>query len=144
LRGTERRSGLGGSGVAGQGQGPVRTTGAAPAGAGRGWGGADRGPAVQSRAGRGATEAGWCGPGPGVAGAGHGWGGASGAHGSDARERERSGRKKGWARVLYLLIFVGATNEPTNLSRLAYVAAVAPCVRQPPDEHKLRMSVFKI
>jgi hypothetical protein len=49
------------------------------------------------------------------------------------RERERSGRKKGQGR-LYSLMFVGPTHQLTNISGLAYVAAVAPYVRRPPDE----------
>jgi hypothetical protein len=61
----------------------------------------------------------------------------------DARERERSGRKKGRAWVLYSLMFVGPTLQPTTISGLAYVVAVVPYVRQPPDEHKLRTSVLK-
>jgi hypothetical protein len=54
--------------------------------------------------------------------------------------RERSGRKKGQGRV-YSLMFVGPTDPLTNISRLAYVAAVAPYVRRRPDEHKLYTSV---
>jgi hypothetical protein len=60
------------------------------------------------------------------------------AHGRDARER--SGRKKGRGRV-YSLMVVGPTHQPTNISELAYVAAVLPYVRWPPDEHKLHTSV---
>jgi hypothetical protein len=43
------------------------------------------------------------------------------AHGRDARER--SGRKKGRDRV-YSLMFIEPTPQPTNISRLTYVAAV--------------------
>jgi hypothetical protein len=53
-------------------------------------------------------------------------GGSDGACGSDARER--SGRKKGRGHVLYPVMFVGLTHQPTNISRLAYVAAVVPYV----------------
>jgi hypothetical protein len=42
------------------------------------------------------------------------------------RERERSGRKKGQAWVLYPLMFIGPTHQPMNISGLAYVAAVVP------------------
>jgi hypothetical protein len=56
----------------------------------------------------------WCGPGPGVAGAV--------ARVEGMRERERSRRKKGQAWVLYSLMFVGLTHQPTNISGLAYVA----------------------
>jgi hypothetical protein len=59
------------------------------------------------------------------------------------REREKSGRKKGWARVLYPLMFIRPIHQLTTISGLAYMAAVAPYVRRPPDEHKLRMLVFK-
>jgi hypothetical protein len=59
------------------------------------------------------------------------------------RERERGGRKKGRDRVLYPLMFVGPTHQRMNISGLAYVVAMAPYVCQPPDEHKLHMSVFK-
>jgi hypothetical protein len=65
--------------------------------------------------------------------------GGGGTRGSDARERSR--RKKGQARVLYPLMFIRPTHQPTNISGLAYVVAMAPCVRRPPDEHKLRTSV---
>jgi hypothetical protein len=51
--------------------------------------------------------------------------GGDGVRGSDAREK--SGRKKGRARVLYPLMFIGPTHQPTNISGLAYVAAVTPC-----------------
>jgi hypothetical protein len=57
------------------------------------------------------------------------------------RERERSGRKKWWGRVLYPLIFVEPTHQPTNISRLVYMVVVVPYVRRPPDEHKLHTSV---
>jgi hypothetical protein len=50
--------------------------------------------------------------------------------------RERSGRKKGWAWVLYPLMFVGPTHQPMTINRLTYEAAVAPYVRRPPDEYK--------
>jgi hypothetical protein len=70
-------------------------------------------------------------------------GGGGGACGSDARERERGGRKKGRDWVLYPLMFVGPTHQPMNISGLAYVVAMAPYVCQPPDEHKLHTSVFK-
>jgi hypothetical protein len=76
-----------------------------------------------------------------VPGAACGRGG--GARGSDARERERSGRKKEQIQVLYPLMFVGPTHQPTNISELAYVVAVVSYVRRPLDEHKLRTSVFK-
>jgi hypothetical protein len=76
-------------------------------------------------------------------GAGRGQGRGGGVHGSDAREWERSERKKGLALVLYPLMFVGPTHQPMNISGLAYVVAVVPYVRQPPDEHKLRTSIFK-
>jgi hypothetical protein len=33
-------------------------------------------------------------------------------------------------------MFVGPTHQPTNISRLAYMAAVVTYVRRPPDEHK--------
>jgi hypothetical protein len=66
-------------------------------------------------------------------------GDGDGVCGSNARER--SGRKKGRGRVLYLLMFGGLTHQPMNISRLAYVAAVAPYVHWPPDEHKLHTSV---
>jgi hypothetical protein len=59
------------------------------------------------------------------------------------RERERSGRQKGWAWVLYPLMFIGLTHQPMNISGLAYVAALVPYVRRPPDEYKLRTLVFK-
>jgi hypothetical protein len=45
------------------------------------------------------------------------------------RERARSGRKKGRGRILYLLMFIGPTHQPTNISRVAYVAAMVPYVR---------------
>jgi hypothetical protein len=82
-------------------------------------------------------------------GAGHGWGssarrlGGGGPHAWKRCERERSGRKKGRGRVLYPLMFIGSTHQPTTISGLAYVVTVAPYVCLPPDEHKLRMSVFK-
>jgi hypothetical protein len=69
--------------------------------------------------------------------------GGGGARGSKATERERSRRKKGRAWVLYPLMFVGLTLQPTTISGLAYMVTVVPCVRQPPDKHKLRSSVFK-
>jgi hypothetical protein len=53
--------------------------------------------------------------------AGRGWGGRLG-DGDDAcgsNVRERSGRKKRRGRVLYPLMFVGPTHQPTNISRLA-------------------------
>jgi hypothetical protein len=59
--------------------------------------------------------------------------------GRDARERGRSGRKKGWGRV-YSLMFVRPTHQPTNISGLAYVVAVELYVRRSPDEHKLHTS----
>jgi hypothetical protein len=90
-------------------------------------------------------------------GVGRGWAGWSGAgcgQGDNARRtcdgggtrcgsdaRERSGRKKGWARVLYPLMLVGPTDQPANIGGLAYMAAMAPYVRWASDEHKLRMSV---
>jgi hypothetical protein len=40
-------------------------------------------------------------------------------------------------------MFIGPTHQPMNISGLAYVAAMAPYVRQQPDEHKLHTSVFK-
>jgi hypothetical protein len=40
-------------------------------------------------------------------------------------------------------MFIGLTLQPTTISGLAYMVTVAPYVRQPPDEHKLRTSVFK-
>jgi hypothetical protein len=43
-------------------------------------------------------------------------GGGSGARGSDVRERR--GRKKGQARVLYPLMFVGLTHQPMMISGL--------------------------
>jgi hypothetical protein len=83
----------------------------------------------------------WWSPGPGVAGAaparverrrdrgGVGWvwvvrsgaerGRGGGACGSDAIER--SGRKKGHARVLYPLMFVGPTHQPTNISYICQI-----------------------
>jgi hypothetical protein len=54
--------------------------------------------------------------------------------------RERSGRKKGQGRV-YSLMFIGPTDPLTNISGLAYVAAVTPYVRRRPDEHKLYILV---
>jgi hypothetical protein len=90
------------------------------------------------------SSAGWGGPGrsavrpgPGVAGVAlrGALGCGGGMDGSDARERERSERKKLWGRVLYPLMFVGPTHQLMNLSRLAYVAAVIPYVRRSPDEH---------
>jgi hypothetical protein len=60
------------------------------------------------------------------------------------RERERSGRKKGLTRVLYPLIVIGPTHQPMNISRLAYVAVMAPYVRRPTNEHKLRTSISKL
>jgi hypothetical protein len=55
----------------------------------------------------------------------------------EKQEKERVGR------VLYPLMFVGPTHQPTTISGLAYVAAMAPYVHWPPDEHKLHTSVFK-
>jgi hypothetical protein len=122
------RPGLGGTGAGGQGRGPARA-GAASVGVGRG---ATR--AAPARAGR-------CSPGQGVAGA---VARADLAAAARVRcERERSGRKKGQARVLYPLMFVRPTLQPTTISRLAYVTAVAPYVHRPPDKHKLRTSVLK-
>jgi hypothetical protein len=40
------------------------------------------------------------------------------------RERERSERKKGWAQVLYPLMFVEPTHQSMNISGLVYMAAV--------------------
>jgi hypothetical protein len=79
----------------------------------------------------------------GAAGAGEAVRGALG-DGDDAcgsNTRERSERKKGRGWVLYPLMFIGPTHQPTNISRLTYVTAVVPYVRQPPDEHKLYTSV---
>jgi hypothetical protein len=58
--------------------------------------------------------------------------------------RERSGRKKCRTRILFPLMFVGLTLQPMTISGLTYVAAVASYVRQPPDEHKLRMLIYVI
>jgi hypothetical protein len=55
--------------------------------------------------------------------------------------RERSGRNKGQGRVLYPFMFVGPTHQPMNISRLAYVVAMAPYVRRSPNEHKLQTLV---
>jgi hypothetical protein len=38
---------------------------------------------------------------------------------------------------------VEPTHQPTTIRELAYMAAVAPYVHRPPDEHKLRTLVFK-
>jgi hypothetical protein len=82
------------------------------------------------RLGSGATNVG-----PGVAAA-RGAVGSGGARrytvcGRDARER--SGRKKGQGQI-YSLMFVKPTHQPTNISKLAYVAT---------DEHKLHTSILK-
>jgi hypothetical protein len=66
-------------------------------------------------------------------------GGSSGMCGSDTRER--SGRKKGRGRVLYPLMFIGLTHQSTNISRLAYVAAVTPYACWLPDKHMLHTSI---
>jgi hypothetical protein len=41
-------------------------------------------------------------------------------------------------------MFVGPTHQPTNVSGLAYVAAMTPYVRWLPDKHKLHTSVEKL
>jgi hypothetical protein len=120
--------GLGGTGAAGQGRG-LACAGAALAGVRRG---ATRAVPVGARR---------CGPGQGVAGAA-----ARADLAGSARvrcEREKSGRKKGRARVLYPLMFIGPTLQLMTIGGLAYVVAVTPYVRRPPDEHKLRTSVLK-
>jgi hypothetical protein len=81
--------------------------------------------------------------GPGSATARGAVGGGGGAHcytvrGRDARERSGRNKGRGW---VYSLMFVGLTHQPMNISGLAYVAAVAPYVSRPPDEHKLHTSV---
>jgi hypothetical protein len=81
--------------------------------------------------------AGRCGLGPHVVGA------AAVVLVEAMRERERSGRKKERIQVLYPLMFVGPTHQPTNISELAYVVAVVSYVRRPLDEHKLHTSIFK-
>jgi hypothetical protein len=67
---------------------------------------------------------GWHRLGSGAASAGAG----AVARGSDMRER--SGKKKGRACVLYPLMFIGPTHQSMNISGLTYVAAVAPYVRR--------------
>jgi hypothetical protein len=116
----EAQLGRDGSTASGVGRGVTR---AAPPGSGK---------EVQRQVGRSEVR-----PGPGVAGVAvqGALGCGGGMDGSDARERERSERKKLWGRVLYPLMFVGPTHQLMNLSRLAYVVAVIPYVRRPPDEH---------
>jgi hypothetical protein len=114
-----------------------------PGVAGQDRGGTSRGRARPSRTGAAPVGAGWGGPGPGVA---EGDNVRRTCGGSDARgsdERERSGRKKERTQVLYLLMFIRLTHQPTNISGLSYVAAVVPYVRRPPDEHKLPTSATR-
>jgi hypothetical protein len=54
-------------------------------------------------------------------------------------EREKAGEKRAGSGMLAYVH--RPTHQPTNISRLAYVVAVAPYVRRPPDEHKLHTSV---
>jgi hypothetical protein len=54
------------------------------------------------------------------------------ACGSDAREREKHEKERA-GQVLYPLMFIGPTHQPTNISRLAYATAVVPYVHRPPD-----------
>jgi hypothetical protein len=48
------------------------------------------------------------------------------------REREKH-EKERVGQVLYPLMFVGPTHQPTNISRLAYATVVVPYVHRPPD-----------
>jgi hypothetical protein len=95
--------------------------------------GQGRGRAWRDRGGAAVVGWGWAGQSgapPGLGGAREAvrgaLGGSDGACGSNARERSR--KKKGRGHVLYPLMFVGLTHQPTNISRLAYVAAVVPYV----------------
>jgi hypothetical protein len=38
-------------------------------------------------------------------------------------------------------MFIGPTHLPMTISRLAYMVAMAPYVRRPPDDYMLRTSV---
>jgi hypothetical protein len=96
--------------------------------------------APAGRLGSGATGAG-----PGAAAARGAVGGSGGARryttrGRDARERERESRRKRAGPGMLAYVH-RPTHQPTNISGLAYVVAVAPYVRRPPDEHKLHTSV---
>jgi hypothetical protein len=127
----------------GAGWGCARRSGV---GRGRAGPGLGSGAARQDQGGAGGVEHGRAGPGqhqPGRSRARSGWGDSvrRTCGGGGTLVRERSRRKKGRARVLYPLMFVRPTHQPTNISGLAYVAAVAPYDRRPPDEHKLRTSV---
>jgi hypothetical protein len=97
--------------------------------------------APAGRLGSGATGAG-----PGAAEARGAVGGSGGTRryttrGRDAREREKAREKRAGQGRVCSLMFIGPTHQPTNISGLAYVAAVVPYVRRPPDEHKLHTSV---
>jgi hypothetical protein len=55
-------------------------------------------------------------------------GGSGSTRGSDARESEKREKERA-GRILYPLMFIGPTHQPTNISRVAYVAAMVPYVR---------------